>query len=93
MASEDHDFAEINHTQIAGKKIAWNEEVSGATGHILTKGIRQALNQYKGVLGIEDFAEELASLVETAYATQENLADATRYFSQCFIQQIWFGYY
>lgn len=79
MASEDHDFAEINHTQIAGKKVQWNEEVSGATGHISTKGIRQALNQYKGVLGIEDFAEELASLVETAYATQENLADATRY--------------
>lgn len=79
MASEDHDFAEINHTQIATKKIAWNEEVSGATGHISTKGIRQALNQYKGVLGIEGFAEELASLVETAYATQENLADATRY--------------
>ncbi len=79
MASEDHDFAEINHTQIAGKKITWNEEVSGATGRIYTKGIREALNQYKGVLGIEVFAEELANLVETAYVQFENLADATRY--------------
>ncbi len=79
MASEDHDFAEINHTQIAGKNIAWNEEVSGATGRISTKGIRQALNQYKGVLGIENHAEELAKLVETAYTKYENLADATRY--------------
>ena len=79
MASEDHDFAEINHTQIAGKKIIWNEEVSGATGRISTKGTRQALNQYKGVLGIENHAEELAKLVETAYTKYENLADATRY--------------
>ena len=79
MASEDHDFAEINHTQIAGKKIAWNEEVSGATGRVLTKGIRQALNQYKGVLGIENHAEELAKLVETAYTDYANLVDATRY--------------
>jgi len=79
MASEDHDFAEINHTQIGGKKVQWNEDVSGATGQVLTKGIRQALNVYKGVLGIENHAAELADLVETAYTKFENLADATRY--------------
>lgn len=79
MASEDHDFAEINHTQIAGKKVQWNEEVSGATGRISTKGIRQALNEYKGVLGIDNNAKELAQLVETAYNQHDNLADATRY--------------
>jgi len=79
MASEDHDFAEINHTQIGGKKVQWDEEVSGATGRIATKGIREALNAYKGVLGIDNHAEELAQLVETAYTKFENLADATRY--------------
>lgn len=79
MASEDHDFAEINHTQIGGKKVQWNEEVSGATGRISTKGIRQALNAYKGVLGIDHHAEELAQLVETAYTKFEKLADAMWY--------------
>lgn len=79
MASEDHDFAEINHTQIGGKKISWNEEVSGATGRILTKGIREALNQYKGILGISEHAIELAEIVETAYTKFEKLADATRF--------------
>ena len=79
MASEDHDFAEINHTQIGGKKVQWDEEVSGATGRIATKGIREALNAYKGVLGIDNHAEELAQLVETAYIKFENLTDATRY--------------
>jgi uncharacterized protein YllA (UPF0747 family) len=79
MASEDHDFAEINHTQIGGKKVQWNEDGSGATGRILTKGIRQALNAYKGVLGIDYHAEELAQLVETAYTKFDKLANAMRY--------------
>ncbi len=87
MASEDHDFAEINHTRIGGKKVQWNEEVSGATGRVLTKGIRQALNQYKGVLGIENHAEKLAKLVETAYTKFENLADATRYLVDALFSQ------
>jgi uncharacterized protein YllA (UPF0747 family) len=34
MASEDHDFAEINYTNIGGKKVHWWYEASGATGRI-----------------------------------------------------------
>ncbi len=32
MASEDHDFEEINHTNLFGKKITWNEPQGGAVG-------------------------------------------------------------
>jgi len=32
MATEDHDFAEINHTYIADKKVAWDITTAGATG-------------------------------------------------------------
>ncbi|HEY0245179.1 MAG TPA: bacillithiol biosynthesis BshC, partial [Mucilaginibacter sp.] len=31
MASEDHDFAEINYTNIGGKKVHWWYEAAGAT--------------------------------------------------------------
>jgi bacillithiol biosynthesis cysteine-adding enzyme BshC len=79
MASEDHDFAEINYTTIGGKKVHWWYEASGATGRINPDTIRQALNQYKGVLGMEAHAPELAELVETAYTKFDKLADATRY--------------
>src|SRR5260221_4996840 len=48
MASEDHDFAEINYTNIGGKKVHWWYEASGATGRINPETMRQALNQYKG---------------------------------------------
>ena len=79
MASEDHDFAEINHTSAGGKKIEWKLDAAGATGRLNTKTIREALNQYKGVLGMENHAPELAQIVETAYSKFANLADATRY--------------
>src|SRR5437588_305611 len=68
MASEDHDFAEINYTNIGGKKVHWWYEASGATGRINPDTMRQALNQYKGVLGLEHHGGELAAIVETAYA-------------------------
>ncbi len=79
MASEDHDFAEINHTHIGGKKVEWQLDALGATGRIATKTIRQALNQYKGVLGLAHHANEFAAIVETAYTKYDKLADATRY--------------
>jgi bacillithiol biosynthesis cysteine-adding enzyme BshC len=79
MASEDHDFAEINYTNIGGKKVHWWYEAAGATGRINPDSMRQALNQYKGALGFEGHAPELAEIVETAYTSFDKLADATRY--------------
>lgn len=79
MASEDHDFAEINYTHIGGKKVHWWYEAHGATGRINPDTMRQALNQYKGVLGLEGYATNLAEIVETAYTKFDKLADATRY--------------
>jgi bacillithiol biosynthesis cysteine-adding enzyme BshC len=79
MASEDHDFAEINYTNIGGKKVHWWYEASGATGRINPDTMRQALNQYKGALGIDGHSTELGEIVETAYTKFDKLADATRY--------------
>jgi bacillithiol biosynthesis cysteine-adding enzyme BshC len=79
MASEDHDFAEISYTNIGGKKVHWWYEASGATGRINPETMRQAINQYKGALGIEKHALELGQIIETAYTRFEKLADATRY--------------
>ncbi|HEK19410.1 MULTISPECIES: bacillithiol biosynthesis cysteine-adding enzyme BshC [unclassified Mucilaginibacter] len=79
MASEDHDFAEINYTNIGGKKVHWWYEAAGATGRINPDTMRQAINQYKGVLGIDGHSSELGEMVETAYTKFDKLADATRY--------------
>lgn len=79
MATEDHDFDEINHTYVGGKKISWNKQAAGATGREATKTIVDALNEYKGVLGISENALQLSKIIEDAYTKFETLADATRY--------------
>ncbi|MEO5910206.1 MAG: bacillithiol biosynthesis cysteine-adding enzyme BshC [Pelobium sp.] len=79
MATEDHDFEEINHTYIGSKKISWKNNSAGATGRMLTKSISTALNEYKGILGISTNAEKLSEMVHRAYAENELLADATRF--------------
>ncbi|MBU0696619.1 MAG: bacillithiol biosynthesis cysteine-adding enzyme BshC, partial [Bacteroidetes bacterium] len=81
MATEDHDFEEINHTYIGDKKISWKLNATGATGRLNTKSIIQALNEYKGILGISKNAEKLSEMVAKAYADGKNLADATHYFA------------
>lgn len=79
MATEDHDFAEINHTHIAGKKISWNQETAGATGRIQTAGIEKVIKEYQQVLGISENAEALGNLIQKAYNEHSNLSDATRF--------------
>ncbi|MFD1628360.1 bacillithiol biosynthesis cysteine-adding enzyme BshC [Pseudopedobacter beijingensis] len=78
MASEDHDFAEINHTYVQSEKISWNKEASGATGRLSTEDITNTLNEYTGILGFSENAQELAKIISAAYQ-QNSLADATRF--------------
>ena len=78
MATEDHDFAEINHTYIGGKKVSWDIGTTGATGRISTKEFGKTLRDYTNTLGVSDHAEELNKLVAGAYADHSSLADATR---------------
>ncbi|WP_316750996.1 bacillithiol biosynthesis cysteine-adding enzyme BshC [Pedobacter gandavensis] len=78
MATEDHDFEEINHVKIEDKKLSWNKKAAGATGRLSTKDITETLLAYKGYLGITENGLQLAALVEKAYTQHEKLSDATR---------------
>jgi bacillithiol biosynthesis cysteine-adding enzyme BshC len=78
MATEDHDFEEINHIKVEDKMITWNTNASGATGKISTADLKQVLATYHGYLGIGQNGTKLARLVESAYINNKNLADATR---------------
>lgn len=79
MASEDHDFAEINNVKLFGNKISWDAQVSGATGRLNPQTIADALRAYQNSLGISENSDRLASIIEAAYLQQTTLASATRY--------------
>ena len=78
MATEDHDFAEINHVKLEDKLLTWNKDASGATGKLNPKDIEEVLNAYKGFLGISENGLKLSQIVEDAYTKHSNLSDATR---------------
>jgi bacillithiol biosynthesis cysteine-adding enzyme BshC len=79
MATEDHDFEEINYFNFKGKKVHWEREDGGAVGEFSTKDIEVVLKDFKTHLGITENAKDLARLFEEAYVKHFNLADATRY--------------
>ncbi len=79
MATEDHDFAEINYTKLHGKKIAWETAAQGATGRMSTASMVEAVRRYQSFLGLSDNSAKLAQLIEEAYLRHNNLAAATRY--------------
>lgn len=77
MATEDHDFEEINHFQLNQKKISWNKETSGAVGELDLDGLDDVFNTFSEEIGISKDAEYLKSLFKKAYLEHKNLADAT----------------
>ncbi len=83
MATEDHDFEEINFFNLNGKKFKWNslEKVAGATavGELHTEGLDEVFNLFSAELGGGKNAEDLKGLFKSAYLEHSNLTDATRY--------------
>lgn len=78
MATEDHDFEEINHVYLDGKNIQWNAPASGATGNIEIGSLTETLKTYCGYLGLSHNGMELAKLVDSAYGGSTTLSEATR---------------
>jgi bacillithiol biosynthesis cysteine-adding enzyme BshC len=79
MATEDHDFEEIQYFNFKGKKINWNRESKGAVGRLSTDGMSDVLNEFTSLLGVSKNAQELKDLFSKAYIDHNNLTVATRY--------------
>ena len=79
MATEDHDFEEINYFNFKGKKIHWNLDASGPVGALSTDGLDAVFKLFSQDLGNSKNAQYLKDIFERAYLKHDNLADATRY--------------
>ncbi|WP_181305147.1 bacillithiol biosynthesis cysteine-adding enzyme BshC [Rufibacter sp. XAAS-G3-1] len=69
MATEDHDFAEVNHFTLFGKKYAWESDAKGAVGRFSTDGLNELLDEMP----------ESYPLFEQAYTESTTLAEAMRH--------------
>ncbi len=79
MATEDHDFEEINYFNLFGKKIQWNRNAAGAVGELSTEGLKEVKDLLKKEFGESENAKKLMECFGEAYTKHDNLADATRF--------------
>jgi bacillithiol synthase len=79
MAGEDHDFAEINHTYLFGKKVEWSGDslAGGPVGRISIETLAPVLDGLFSIMGESEKSNELKKIVADAYSGNKNLGQAT----------------
>jgi len=79
MATEDHDFEEINFFNLKNTKIAWDRQSSGAVGRLKTDDFNSVFEEFSKLVGTTKNAKYLKELFENSYLKHGNLTSATRY--------------
>lgn len=75
MATEDHDFAEINHFYFNSQKFFWDQPSEGKTGAISTEGLNEVWQQLNQFNNGAWHLDELVNLFKEAYE-RPTLAEA-----------------
>lgn len=79
MATEDHDFDEINYFNFKNTKMKWNKDSQGPVGRLSTAGLEEVYHKFEKEVGLGENAKTLKELFYNSYIKHDNLADATRY--------------
>ncbi len=87
MGSEDHDFAEINHFNLFGKTLTWENDEQGSVGKMSTRNIVPVLDELKTLVGDSENAQKIFDLMHRAYAKNETLDEATFYLANELFKQ------
>lgn len=79
LASEDHDFEEINHFYFSNQQIKWAKDAKGVVGEIETKHLEDSFEQFKKLLPDTKYAQKLVKLFKASYLDHAHLSDASLY--------------
>lgn len=78
MATEDHDFEEINHFFYDHQKFSWDRESFGAVGRLNLEGLDQTFQLFLEMLPETMHAESLKFLIQHSYGNSIDLRQATK---------------
>lgn len=76
MGSEDHDFEEINHAFVYGKKITWENHEEGAIGNRSLAGIPEVINNLSEIIGDSENAQALIENLTTHFSGDKTYGEA-----------------
>lgn len=74
MASEDHDFEEINHLSVFNNKISWETAQNGAVGRFNIEAFEATKN---ALLSYFENQEDISEWIKNQYLNGESLSQAT----------------
>lgn len=77
IGAEDHDFEEVNHMHLFGKTIKWESEQTGAVGRMRISKMKESLSELFEIIGDNDNARTLKSIIENAYNHHNDYASFT----------------
>ena len=78
MATEDHDFEEINHFKHGDRNIHWSKKHGGPVGRLSTEGLKDVFESFLLILPNGTKKTQLQELIDQSYLSHDNLTDATR---------------
>jgi len=78
MATEDHDFEEINHFNLFGKKHTINASQTGAVGRMTLDGVDAVFTQLAETLNGRTGLEEIIEKLKNCYQSNKTYTQAVR---------------
>ncbi|TNE80170.1 MAG: bacillithiol biosynthesis cysteine-adding enzyme BshC [Bacteroidetes bacterium] len=80
MATEDHDFAEVNHLEIFNNNLVWDHDPAfgGPVGHRSTEGLPALSTELDELFSRQEGWKEFSAMFSEAYSGNKNFAQATR---------------
>jgi bacillithiol biosynthesis cysteine-adding enzyme BshC len=69
IGGEDHDFEEINHLHLFGRRLEWHQEQGGAVGRLSVATLRPVLDELQQLLGDREDALALFEMVERNFTS------------------------
>lgn len=78
MATEDHDFEEVNHVWYGDLKYQWHAKAGNAVGRMFTDGVEEVILELRKVVSDTPSTKAFLELCERCYRSGQTLAQATR---------------
>ena len=78
MASEDHDFEEINNFSFQGSKFKWSSNQTGVVGEFKLDSINDVIIEFEKYVSDSPYSSEIIELFRECYMNSTDLSGATR---------------
>ena len=79
LGAEDHDWPEVNHLYLYGKRYEWERSSSGPCGRLSLEGLDELISSIETILQNTPHGQEIVSLLREAVSKTNNYGEFHQY--------------